>query len=505
MASLRDKDQPTTSRLERVAGTSWAPVLFVAVISLLLTLRCAWRPLWYDELFTYYVAAQPDAASVLAALDQGADIHPPVDYLLRHGSMRLFGHDALGLRLPSLIAFATTLLVLFALLRRRTNVWSCWLALLLPVCTVATEFAFEARPYALLLASAAVAMLAWARAVERQSVGRLGFLAIALGVGPLVHYHGVIAFAAVAVGEIVRTIHTRRVDVRVLASGGAGLAIALLAVPYGMRATAFMGDFWTPVHHSQISSIYMELFIRLAAPSTLALVVLAGVLALDRRVAFGEDDRRPALPLTAIAATFAASPLLVYLIALGAGAMTARYAIGAIAGVAVLAGTTAGALLGKHRTALVAIVAVFAVVGSYHVLRLAKAGLRDRDAEPARPLAEFLATTDDPVVIDDALQFLEMTHHLPPDLRGRVTYLLDKDAALQFVGYDTDLALTRLHRIVPMKLVESEAFLEAHGAFTLLHGRGALLPSLLDRGLAPRRTGTVGELEAYRVESSRPR
>jgi hypothetical protein len=41
------------------------------------------RPLWYDELFTFHVARQERVADVLRSLAAGADIHPPLDYVLR--------------------------------------------------------------------------------------------------------------------------------------------------------------------------------------------------------------------------------------------------------------------------------------------------------------------------------------------------------------------------------------------------------------------------------------
>ena len=56
--------------------------VFVTV-SLFAVLAAHWRPLWYDELFTLYVASEPTLRDVLRALLSGADTNPPLDYVLR--------------------------------------------------------------------------------------------------------------------------------------------------------------------------------------------------------------------------------------------------------------------------------------------------------------------------------------------------------------------------------------------------------------------------------------
>ena len=75
----------------------YAPVallgLLVGIIAVLAAVR---QPLWYDELFTFHIASLTNPPAVLQALLTGADIHPPLDYIVRHISLKTFGESALA-------------------------------------------------------------------------------------------------------------------------------------------------------------------------------------------------------------------------------------------------------------------------------------------------------------------------------------------------------------------------------------------------------------------------
>ncbi|HPQ15134.1 MAG TPA: hypothetical protein PLP04_07895, partial [Bryobacteraceae bacterium] len=70
----------------RAAALVLATVLYLAVtigISL-------WRPFWYDELFTHYMARQP-AAGIREALKEGVDQLPLPYFLAVRAGQRVFG------------------------------------------------------------------------------------------------------------------------------------------------------------------------------------------------------------------------------------------------------------------------------------------------------------------------------------------------------------------------------------------------------------------------------
>src|ERR1022692_4930035 len=57
------------------------------------------KPLWHDELFTYYIAQSPTVGQMwneIATLD----LNPPLVYLLTRLSFKIFGVSTLAARIP---------------------------------------------------------------------------------------------------------------------------------------------------------------------------------------------------------------------------------------------------------------------------------------------------------------------------------------------------------------------------------------------------------------------
>ncbi len=122
-----------------------ASLLYFALTAI--TAHC--RPLWYDELFTFHVARQKRVADVLRALAAGADIHPPLDCVLRHYRMRLLGTGELPDRLPSILAFWLMCLALRRPVAHRCGAVLGMAAFLAPLNTLAYDYAYEGRGYLL--------------------------------------------------------------------------------------------------------------------------------------------------------------------------------------------------------------------------------------------------------------------------------------------------------------------------------------------------------------------
>ena len=182
-------------------------VLVIAVLA------ARWQPLWYDELFTLYVASETTVGATLRALLAGADTNPPIDYLLRHASLALLGDSTVAFRWPSALAFVAGLFAIYFYVRRRTGFVPAAAAFALPILATAAYFAHEGRAYALLFASAPIALWAWQRATERERpAARLTVLFLALCLGPYSHYFGVLNFLPVAVGEAWRSYRGRTLD-----------------------------------------------------------------------------------------------------------------------------------------------------------------------------------------------------------------------------------------------------------------------------------------------------
>ena len=123
--------RPFSDRLRRAQGYDWAPIILMLLIGISLGLRLLWldkpdRALIFDE--KYYVNA---ARAILGlpipegdpyrdgqrGLDPNAE-HPPFAKLLMAGSMRAFGDNAWGWRLPSVILGTLSIPLVYGIGRR---------------------------------------------------------------------------------------------------------------------------------------------------------------------------------------------------------------------------------------------------------------------------------------------------------------------------------------------------------------------------------------------------
>jgi 4-amino-4-deoxy-L-arabinose transferase-like glycosyltransferase len=172
------------------------------------------RPLWNDELYTYYFARVPSVADLWRALETGADQAPPVTYLFTRASFSVLGVSSFSIRLPELIAFLVFCSCAYLFVARRTNQLYGLIAMLLPTVTVADYYASEARAYALVLAFGALALVCWQLATEgvRRRPALVG-LAVALCLATSSHYYAVLLLVPLCLGELARTLAARRLDV----------------------------------------------------------------------------------------------------------------------------------------------------------------------------------------------------------------------------------------------------------------------------------------------------
>ncbi len=140
-------------------------VLPIAVLSLLyvaVTIVFAQRKLmWNDELYTYYMARLPTMSDVWAALMSRGEQTPPFFYWTTRVSFALFGVNNLSVRLPEILGFWVMLASLYVFVARRSSSLAGLCAAAFPLVTIAYSYAFEARPYGLLLGFGALALVSW--------------------------------------------------------------------------------------------------------------------------------------------------------------------------------------------------------------------------------------------------------------------------------------------------------------------------------------------------------
>lgn len=471
-----------THRVERL-GVPMLVLLSVAYALLTWTLASR-KLMWNDELYTYYVARLPSMHDVWNALMARGEQTPPLFFAITRLSFRLFGVTHLAIRLPEILAFWTMTVCLYVFVRRRMSSMSALCAAAFPLVTSAFQYAYEARAYGLVLGFAALALLSWQAATSTASRVRvlaLGCLTASLAAVVSSHYYGVFVLMPLALGEAVRTVTRRRLDITVWAA----LAIAVLPLAWHLplikAASAYSGAFWSAPQWVNLPDFYQDLLTPALVPIT-AILILAVIhhAAAGHGASPEDDEARRMLPLheLAVIAGFVLIPLVSVVVAkLVTGAFVNRYAVAAVIGLSVLAGQ-ATELAFRRRPAVRVLVA--ACLAGWFVLSQARELLTPTGVSMpfgavsvARP-AEWVAAQperDLPLVVADPHTFTVLSHYGTPSIKSRIVYLADPERALKILGQNSvergmlDLVQPWFH----LNVVRFEPFVTEHSRF-LVYG-----------------------------------
>ena len=492
------------AHLQRKSG--WYLAAASLVYFTLTAITSRQRPLWYDELFTYHIAKQPAVADVLHALASGADIHPPLDYVVRHVSMLVLGTGELAFRLPSIVAFWVMCLALRRFVGLRCGALLGMAAFLAPLNTLAYEYACEGRAYALMLSGSAVALAGWQEGAAGRPRRIVSLLQMGLGTltAILCHYYGVLVLIPIAAGEFVRSVRRRGMDWTLsLVAVGALLAGVLLNAPFLSVQRAQLGTFWGPPSLFQAIESYGWIL----GPGVLALlgVLLFSAVCVSPGGTSSREKLRPApIPgeewAAAIALIFV--PFACWLLArLGPGAFYYRYTLLTVLGVILLAAFVAHGLLASDARLRAALLAAVALAGTYQMIKAWRETAGPNPAAARQAAAQRMLPDDDrPVVEGTKTAFMEATRYAPPALQARMLYLTSPAASLRWSGTDTgQRILTAIDPFVPGRVEDYRTFVKRHPRFLLVNPRlekDWILPQLLEDGA---RIGTLAVSEGGQV------
>jgi hypothetical protein len=160
------------------------------------------------------------------------------------------------------------------------------------------------------------------------------------------------------------------------------------------------------------------------------------------------------------------------------GALTSKYTIALVPGIAILAGYLLAYAEVAMRAAVAAVVAVLAVFGLWvHVVTaLSYRGSEPVDAQALRVLQGWSL----PVAFDSPHQFLEFVHYEPQlAATGRLVYPMDAATAREVRGFDNDeIALRGLSRIRPLDVLGYREFTDRNGQFLVVYSQ-AFWPGLV--------------------------
>ena len=416
--------------LSKVAGwidrrSAWMLPLWIAAYFVVLW-EPAHRPLWYDELFTYYVATSPTLERFIGCI-RFVDLNPPLSYLFVRLSIATFGDSPFVTRLPSILSFLVASLVVWKMISRRMGGGMGLAALGIMWSFSLTAFAVEARPYALLLAFFSLAVLCWLKAAEAShwTKWHAGLVAAIVAM-LLTHCFSPAAVAAIGAGELVRTAVRRRVDKRVWLALFAPMALLPLYIPLVRNAQAMVYPEAFKASAITVPKFYLGIMVPvLPAMGLMLLFWLAG-----RRESTQQSWSNLAQPheiAFAIAAFL--SPLVTIGYCIWSGVpYWSRYGVSAALGGGLILAALFAFVTKRNSKATVTSAAVILIL--FCMTRAMTGSL----SENYRNTSAIYRTIrpELPFVTASGLTFLEMDHREPPGFANRLFYLTDKDSALRY-------------------------------------------------------------------------
>ncbi len=428
---LVDAVERLAGRLERL---TWQPLLGCALLIWLSLAASAARPFWFDELITYHLARLPDFATLWSALSKGVDLQPPLFDLATAAAQKLFGANEVSTRLPALAGYLLMTVCLYLFVRRRTNALYGAIAALFPAVTEAFLYSYEARPYALMLGCSAMALLCWQQAAYastgvHRNLGLVG-LWLSLSLAISFHYYCVLVFIPIAIGEVVRIVERRRLDIPMaLAAALAGMVgIVYLPLIRGAMVAQSIHP-WNSVRLRFLFDGFQSALFPAAVPMAFCFVALWFLDGFRPSTAPPAAGIRLTLAETGACLGFVALPLFGYLIGrFVTHMMTERYVLPLIVGFAILfACTLHQVTCGRAFPGLVLALILVVTFAARHIARA-----RAPNPYAAQQLPKVYG--DLPLVVGSPLDFLPEVHYAKPDVRSRLVYLYNAELAAHYLG-----------------------------------------------------------------------
>jgi hypothetical protein len=455
--------------------------------------------MWYDELFTLYVARQGSPVEIVKAALDGVDATPPLYATIVSFFLPIVRHDAFAVRLASTLGFVAMLGCIVAFCYRRMPAIHAFLAALFAA-TACGFYATEGRAFGLVLGCAAAALLCWQRAVDKSPrLLAVTLLAVFLMLATALNYYSIFLLFPLGLAEIARWRERGRLDLAVSAAMASALAVLVLHLPFIRASQRFVGHFWSTASWYQIPEFYLKF----------ALIPIAAVLLAWLIRGFSNSPSGPArlvlrryewVAITALSLT----PIVIIAVSrYTTHVFTFRYALWCVIGIAILAAALIRVISSAQpRVALGFLVVLLAIlVGQQAIafregtdLREAGALLRQLQSEP---------DGTEPIVVGYNHAFMELAYYSDPKLRNRIVYPLSQSLDKQYKGFDLDFFnLSALRSRTNLPIVNLDEFLQKNPRFVLAAHSKDYLPSYLQSvgyrlvALNPGQAPSIYEVEA---------
>ena len=447
-------------------------VALLAALTVATLVLAEHKPLWNDELFTYYIS-RLSVADMWSTLRTGVEQTPLTFYLATRGSVELVGDGGIGMRLPELAGYLLMSVCLFALVARRSTPLYGLVAVLFAVATIAFGYAYEARAYGLVLGFSAAALLCWEVAAEGGPRRRLAAVGIAVTLAAAVasHYYAVLVVLPLLAGEATRTLVRRRVDWLVVGAF-AGILVPLVAFEELIRESdAYSTTFWgRPTWHAAVRFYPDSLMDRalLVVVAVVATALAVTLLRTSSRAARKAGLRRPPDHELVALVTLALLPFFGVLLGkLVTGAFTDRYVLSAIVAMSALLALAAWWADGGVPLLGIGLLVVLTVFAGVRISsRYDDATSDAHDQTAALRLVQREGGSGLPIAVASPHDFFELSHRVSRQGGPGLVYLADPKLAQRYLGTDAvDLGVVGMRDIAPLHVVPYARFLSSHRRF----------------------------------------
>jgi hypothetical protein len=455
-SSLRFRCEEFANRLENNPRLVLSIFFLCYLVSLIMPLQ---RRLWFDELFTYYIAQAPDLKSLFFEI-RHIDLNPPMVYMVTREWQHFFGTDEAVTRIPSAIAFLIASFGCVFFLRARIGLlWACACVALF-WSSPSFRYATELRPYALLLMFSVLALLSWdhVRSLKHRSLALAGLLVSAAGM-MLCHVFAIFPLGALYLGEAVHSFRTRKIDWPVWFS---------LLLPLAMVCSYFDAsrNFEATLFPARFQGGFRKLIIyfgKAIAGIGIQLMLAGAVACLAVRPRFHGFVRRvrniPAGDVGLWVGLMGIPVLINLLLMYRHGAFFERYCLSATMAILFSAVILLGAFTSFEPLAALCSVLVFvAIATGFNLVRPL------RLTHQRIPSITDQIHTDLPFVAASGLAFLEIDHYEKSDFLSHVYYLTDRPSAIQYAHATIFEGMGTLKRAFPIR-----ANVTPYGEFVRLH------------------------------------
>jgi hypothetical protein len=459
----------------RLAIAFIVPILLIEFMSLLLRARA--KPFWYDELFTYYISSLRPFRHLFEALQAGVDSMPPAYHAIVVLARMLPGEAEVTLRLPSILGYLLALAGVYFFVTKRFPVAAGLSAMVLITLSQFRDYAIEARSYALLVGSLAIAAACWQRIGSTRYA--MPLFAVFLTLAVACHHLGVLALSCFGAAEIVQTFFSRRIRRGVWAAGLIATFPFILDLPLILHfRDLYEPHFWSRPAWSDVYRTYLALLTvdpRLMLALILVFTLTAGD-ALVRAALSRNESRSQFNPaeVVLVCAFLYYPAFLVVLTKISRSGYTSRYGFPGTLGLALALVYLARSVW--SRPAAPYVLGALLTVFGLHTVEDALATFNRPASTAMDPrwtsLAEAAtAAPDSPVVIASPLAYLEAFKYAPPALQARLVNISDLDTSVRLLGWDTgDRNMRMLAQFIPLHTETPEQFQAGHPRFLLRAG-----------------------------------